>query len=501
MAQTLYRKYRPQTFADIIGQEHVTQTLQNQIKHDKIAHAYLFSGPRGIGKTTTARLLAKAAQAHDKNGEPDEAAMIVKSINAGTCLDLVEIDAASNRRIEEIRELREHIKYPPNQAKYKIFIIDEVHMLTTEAFNALLKTLEEPPAFVIFILATTELNKLPDTIISRCQRFDFKLVEPEVMQQRLEYIAKAEKIKVDHEVLRSVVKLSDGCVRDAESLFGQILSINKTKITAADVATILPINSGKWIAELWQSIVDLNINKSLEVVHALEKQGIDMDNFFADWLEFMRLVLLWRVNPKINIPVFVIQKESINEIKDSVTNFSVKQIQAMIDIFLHYHTYITLAFVKTLPLEMSVIAIHELLSSTDDVNKLEKNNDSDQVKSKPVSKSMENSNLNPVNKSLNLNNIIAQIKVDNPGLAQYLINAELIQKNQTITIFVGHSFHYEVLRKEQSLKVLDKFFKVEFGENTKIFVELNENLLQTTGNSEPMMTTILNTFGGQIIED
>ncbi|MCP4355602.1 MAG: DNA polymerase III subunit gamma/tau, partial [Proteobacteria bacterium] len=173
MAETLYRKYRPQTFADVVGQEHVTKTLQNQIKHGQIAHAYLFSGPRGIGKTTTARLLAKAAQAHDaKTGEPDEAAEIVKSITAGNCLDLVEIDAASNRRIEEIRELREHVKYPPNQAKYKVFIIDEVHMLTTEAFNALLKTLEEPPSFVIFILATTELTKLPDTIISRCQRFD-----------------------------------------------------------------------------------------------------------------------------------------------------------------------------------------------------------------------------------------------------------------------------------------------------------------------------------------
>jgi len=221
------RKWRPQTFADVVGQEHITTTMKNAILSNRIAHAYLFAGPRGVGKTTTARILAKVLNClNPKDGEPCNECEMCRSFANSQSLDIIEIDGASNRRIEEIRTLRESVKYAPTKGNYKVYIIDEVHMLTTESFNALLKTLEEPPEHTVFIFATTDVHKVPLTIISRCQRFDFRRIEMSVIKKLLKEIADAEKIKIDDIALTLIAKKADGALRDAQSLFDQVISFS-----------------------------------------------------------------------------------------------------------------------------------------------------------------------------------------------------------------------------------------------------------------------------------
>ena len=229
MYQVLYRKYRPKVFSDVYGQDHVTSTLKNEIKNGRISHAYLFTGSRGTGKTTCAKILAKAVNCeHNIDGEPCNECEVCKGLDNGSIYDVVEIDAASNNGVDNIRELRDDTNYAPTRGKYRVYIIDEVHMLSTGAFNALLKTLEEPPAHVIFILATTEVHKLPATILSRCQRFDFKRIQPETMAKRLNQVAEAEGITLESDAALLIARIADGALRDGLSILDQCAGRGKT---------------------------------------------------------------------------------------------------------------------------------------------------------------------------------------------------------------------------------------------------------------------------------
>ncbi|MBC7260485.1 MAG: DNA polymerase III subunit gamma/tau, partial [Chloroflexi bacterium] len=267
-AQALYRRWRSQTFAEIIGQEHVTQTLLNALRAGRIAHAYLFAGPRGTGKTSTARVLTKAVNCLDpQNGEPCNRCAICRSLNEGRSLDLIEIDAASNRGIDEIRALREKIAFAPSECRYKVYVIDEVHMLTNEAFNALLKTLEEPPPHAIFVLATTEPHKIPLTVLSRCQRFDFRRVSLSHLKQKLERICAQEGIRIQPAALDAIARYASGSFRDAESLLDQLASYGAEEISLEDVRRVLGTAPGEVISGMIQALVTRDVNTGLRLLN------------------------------------------------------------------------------------------------------------------------------------------------------------------------------------------------------------------------------------------
>jgi DNA polymerase III subunit gamma/tau len=293
---SLYRKYRPHNFDNLVGQDHVKQTLINAIKTDHIAHAYLFTGPRGTGKTSTARLIAKALNCQNLKDdfEPCNECELCKDIATGRLIDLIEIDAASNRGIDEVRDLKEKINFAPSRSKYKVYIIDEVHMMTKEAFNALLKTLEEPPSHAYFILATTEVHKIPETIISRCQRFDFRRINSKALLTRLSYISQKEDIKAEDEALAEITKYADGGLRDAIGLLEQLTTDNK--LTHQHVHEMLGITSNSLLENLLSVLKQNDTKAALGIVHDLHSNGSDLNQFIHDFLEVLRLNMLESVN-------------------------------------------------------------------------------------------------------------------------------------------------------------------------------------------------------------
>ena len=300
MSSVLYTKYRSQNFDELIGQEHITKILKNAVKKDQLTHAYLFVGSRGTGKTSTARILSKAinCQKPTKDGNPCNECDVCKSINNGNFLDLIEIDAASNRGIDQIRELKEKIEFSPTEAKYKIYIIDEVHMLTTEAFNALLKTLEEPPKHVIFILATTEVHKLPATILSRCQRYDFRLGTDKEIREVIERSSKGEGIKLEDEAVKILVNNARGSYRDALSLLDVIFSGDSgkdKKITEEEVRTLLGLPDIDMVDILLNSLVQDDSKKALEIIENIEEKGVNFQQYVSYTLEILREALVAKI--------------------------------------------------------------------------------------------------------------------------------------------------------------------------------------------------------------
>jgi len=363
MSVVLYRKYRPQTFGEVIGQEHVVKTLTNSIKGNNISHAYLFSGPRGSGKTTIARLFAKAVNCQNrKDGqfEPCDKCSSCLEIMAGNSMDLIEIDAASHRGIDDVRELREGIKFAPVKSKYKIFIIDECHQLSKDAANALLKTLEEPPAHAVFLLATTEAHKMIPTILSRCQKFDFKRLQVPEIIKKLEFIAKKENVKFDDTALSLIALNSRGSFRDAESLLDECISFSSGggMIKTEDIKELLGIVEVSEISRFVDFIISKNTKEGIGFINSLIDNGVDLQEFTKTLVFYLRQQLLLKINPDfLNLQNSGLSQQELEKMKLQVFSLTQKDLQNMLELFIDAENKMKYSAISQLPLELAVITL------------------------------------------------------------------------------------------------------------------------------------------------
>lgn len=331
MYQVLYRKYRPRVFSDVYGQDHVTSTLKNEIQNGRVSHAYLFTGSRGTGKTTCAKILAKAVNCeHNVNGEPCNECEVCKGLDNGSIYDVVEIDAASNNGVDNIRELRDETNYAPSRGKYRVYIIDEVHMLSTGAFNALLKTLEEPPAHVIFILATTEVHKLPATILSRCQRFDFKRIQPETMAIRLKEVAGIEGLELDDDAAILIARIADGALRDGLSVLDQCAGRSK-KITAPLVSEVAGLAGREAMYRLSDCIANRDSNSAMSIISDLYQNSFDMERLCVEMINHFRNLLVAKTVRK-SRELIICTDDEYNTILEASKGFGVESIVFALDL-------------------------------------------------------------------------------------------------------------------------------------------------------------------------
>ncbi len=371
----LYRKYRPQTFGEVVGQEHVVQTLTNSIKANNISHAYLLSGPRGSGKTTIARLFAKAINCENRKAgqfEPCDKCGSCLEIMASRSMDLVEIDAASHTGVDDVRQLIEGIKFAPVKSKYKIFIIDECHQLSKSAANALLKTLEEPPAHAIFILATTESHKMLPTILSRCQKFDFKRLQVPEIIKKLQFISKKENVKLDDSALSLIALNSRGSFRDAESLLDECLSFvspaeasakEGRSVKVEDIKELLGIVEVAEISKFVDFLISKNTKGAIEFLNLIVENGVDLQEFTKTLVFYLRQELLLKIDSAfLNLQNSGLSAHELEKMKSQISGLTQKVLQDMLEFFIEAENKIKYSAIAQLPLELAVINITQIPS-------------------------------------------------------------------------------------------------------------------------------------------
>ena len=408
MYKALYRKYRPKTFDEICGQEAVTTSLKNQVKNNEISHAYIFQGTRGTGKTSAAKILSRAVNClHPVDGNPCNECENCKSILNESSLDVVEMDAASNNGVDDIRELKEKVIYPPQSLKYKVYIIDEVHMLSKGAFNALLKILEEPPRHLIFILATTEIEKIPATILSRSQKYNFKRISIEKISENLKKIAELEGKSCDDEVFTLIAKSSDGAMRDALSVLDQLLTKNKNHIKLEDAMEVLGISSSELLFNLSRALIEKNVNESLLAIDEIYKEGVDFNTLSSQILNHFRDLLMVKT---LKDPKKIVYSTFLMEFQEIAGRVDLEDLLIIIDILKNLSIEIKYAENKRVVFEMNAVkicnrilkddltlrvkALEDKINSSSDINyfknKLSQGQREDYYKNLKDSKNLEN---------------------------------------------------------------------------------------------------------------
>lgn len=540
---TLYRKYRPQKFSDVADQEHIITTILNEVATNKVAHAYLFSGPRGVGKTTTARLLSKAVNCEkrkDAVGEPCNTCASCEEITVGRSIDVIEIDAASQTGVDNVREnIIENAQFKPTKSKYKVFIIDEVHMLSPNAFNALLKTLEEPPAHIIFILATTELHKLPATVVSRCQRFTFKKISYDHMLERLKKIVDEEKVKVDKEVLSRIIKKSEGGLRDAESLLGQILALGLKKVTASDIELILPTSSIESVLEFLQNICDYKTGSAIAQINDLYNEGTNIDQFAYDTIETLRVILVVGTTKDTSAFKAEYSGDTMKSLVKLGEAFDTNRLVYLIDRLLKRRLEIKTTPFPQLPLELFVVEATALPNDTptnrpsnsapttpstspgtpvlaSNAPKSTPRSTTKEMPEKTEASTLEtatvndiaaplltpNSSLHPIKTTLTTikekwSTIIEKISESNHSLTFILKMCGLKNLDaRGLTLTVPYSFHKEKIEETKSRRVIEDHVESLCGERIPILCEVESAPVVM---AETELATLASSFGGEVV--
>ncbi|KKT35078.1 MAG: polymerase III, subunit gamma and tau protein [Parcubacteria group bacterium GW2011_GWA2_44_12] len=510
-------------FADVLSQNPIKQTIQNQIALKSPAHAYLFAGARGIGKTTIARLIGKSLNCKQrKQGEyePCNACTSCRDANNGSSFNLVEIDAASNRGINEIKQLREHVKYAPVGDTFKVFIIDEAHMLTTEAFNAFLKILEEPPAHVVFILATTEIHKLPETIVSRCQRFDFKRISIAEMACYLAGIAEKENVQIEKEILVTIARRSEGCVRDAVSVLGQIVTLGKD-ITWAEASLVIPRSDMIKMEEFFSCFALKQAKQALRIIHELYNEGVDLERFNIDFIEFLREIFLYKI-------IGDKTAEPPQEITDAVAQLSGEEVKRLIKICIDkIALFKNLYELPQLPLEMAVIEfIGETTAAGANLKQGNGHTSAPEHAKLPVMphpQETQKESDNSPGVSLNISEILSlwpqilgKIREYNHSLPVALntsvpLRIDLENKRHVLYVGFKYKLHKEVLDNFENRNILEEILERSTNKKVSVKTELHEDIvpLQAPRQEEKCIEEDFNSveflvregFSGHIVEE
>ena len=544
MSQTLYRKYRPQAFKDLVDQNHIRITLTNELESGRIAHAYLFTGPRGVGKTTMARLFAKSLNCKKRkkgSAEPCNNCDSCKDIVKGRLLDLIEIDAASHTGVDNVRQnIIDNSRVATVSSTFKIFIIDEVHMLSISAFNALLKTLEEPPENVVFILATTEVHKVPQTIISRCQRFDFQKVGVKDIVDRLNTITGQEKVQVDEKVLKSIALASDGSVRDAESMLGQVLSLGEKKVTMDHIDLIVPHSDDTLVVQFLGLLAMGERAPSIELVNRLVDEGGNVRNFVKNIIEVLRKIILLNVSSSLEkFTVAEFDEELQKEMTKISSQLDSQALVRWINIFLGIEPMLkTQTDIIQLPLEIAILEIIENNSGdniqvTEDLPPTtpksvapltEKTGDPKATTEQNVIKKEEIQNQKKKKKEVKSDKEVSVLKLSevqkkwkaylkklreyNHSLSLTLNVGKIVEINgNVITIAFGFQFYMDRVWEAKNKKIIENILEEVYGAPLTFICVIDNALrekplpeLKKKEEDNDALKDALDTFGGKVVE-
>ncbi len=511
----LYRKFRPKTFEEMVGQSHITKTLKNQIIADRIGHAYLFNGGRGTGKTSAAKIFARAINClNPKDGEPCNECEICKSILSGSLTDVVEMDAASNNSVEDIRAIRDEVNFLPTLAKYRVYIIDEVHMLSTGAFNALLKTLEEPPAHVKFILATTEPQKLPATILSRCQRFDFKRISNEDIIKRLEVVCNEANIEITKEALKIIATLSEGAMRDALSILERCVQEGDNGINEDKVKELVGIPKITFVNKIVKNIIEYNAEGALGSLNEVLEDGKDIQNLLWEIIKYVKDILVYKTNSDLSL----YNEEELKQIEDLAKNTSKERLIAIIYSLSETENNIKWSSQKEIMLQTGIIKLCQT-TETDGLEELRKKVEEleQKINSGNIKKLEPNKNIQNIKQSVDTAKTTAKpkqqttVNIQNISSEEYwpkvleslrtngkmvlysnLVNTKAKQKDDlTLEIIFPNgltSFGKTMLERPENINELSKLVSMQCGKEMRIkYIDAKEYVPKQSNSLEDMV--------------